>query len=111
MAKIVLASGSPRRRELLTRMGIADFDVRVPETEETYPPNLSPRETVEYISREKAQKLAQDKAPKATLIQLELDVDDGRAVYEGKLREGSMEYEFEIDAVTGSFLKWEQERD
>ena len=52
MAKIVLASGSPRRRELLTRMGIADFDVRVPETEETYPPNLSPRETVEYISRE-----------------------------------------------------------
>ena len=58
MAKIVLASGSPRRRELLTRMGIADFDVRVPETEETYPPNLSPRETVEYISREKARAAA-----------------------------------------------------
>ena len=58
MAKIVLASGSPRRRELLTRMGIADFDVRVPETEETYPPNLSPQETVEYISREKARAAA-----------------------------------------------------
>ncbi len=58
MAKIVLASGSPRRRELLTHMGIADFDVRVPETEETYPPNLSPRETVEYISREKARAAA-----------------------------------------------------
>ena len=58
MAKIVLASGSPRRRELLTRMGIADFDVRVPETEETYPSNLSPRETVEYISREKARAAA-----------------------------------------------------
>ena len=58
MAKIVLASGSPRRRELLTRMGIADFDVRVPETEETYPPNHSPRETVEYISREKARAAA-----------------------------------------------------
>ena len=58
MAKIVLASGPPRRRELLTRMGIADFDVRVPETEETYPPNLSPRETVEYISREKARAAA-----------------------------------------------------
>ena len=58
MAKIVRASGSPRRRELLTRMGIADFDVRVPETEETYPPNLTPRETVEYISREKARAAA-----------------------------------------------------
>ena len=70
-----------------------------------------PSDSKDYISREKAQKLAQAKAPKATLIKLELDVDDGRAVYEGELREGSTEYEFEIDAVTGSFLKWEQERD
>ena len=55
MAKIVLASGSPRRRELLARIGITEFDVRVPETEETYPAGLNPRETVEYISREKAE--------------------------------------------------------
>lgn len=54
MAKIVLASGSPRRRELLQRIGITDFDIRVPETEETYPGGLTPREIVEYISREKA---------------------------------------------------------
>ena len=54
MAKIVLASGSPRRQELLQRIGITDFDIRVPRTEETYPAGLSPRQTVEYISREKA---------------------------------------------------------
>lgn len=54
MAKIVLASGSPRRQELLRRIGITDFDIRVPETEESYPAGLTPRETVEYISREKA---------------------------------------------------------
>ena len=54
MAKIVLASGSPRRQELLQRIGITGFDVRVPETEESYPAGLSPRETVEYISREKS---------------------------------------------------------
>ena len=47
MAKIVLASGSPRRQDLLQRIGITDFDVRVPQTEETYPAGLSPRETVE----------------------------------------------------------------
>ena len=58
MAKIVLASGSPRRRELLTRMGIADFDVRVPETEETYPPTPSPRGTVESIPRGSARPAA-----------------------------------------------------
>lgn len=54
MAKIVLASGSPRRHELLQRIGITDFDVRVPKTDETYPQGLTPTQTVEYISREKA---------------------------------------------------------
>ena len=54
MAHIVLASASPRRQELLRRMGITEFDIRVPETEESYPEGLSPRQVVEYISREKA---------------------------------------------------------
>ena len=34
MSNIVLASGSPRRQELLNRIGITDFDIRVPETDE-----------------------------------------------------------------------------
>ena len=54
MSKIVLASGSPRRQELLGRMGITDFTVRVPEVEESYPAGLSSEETVCYISREKS---------------------------------------------------------
>lgn len=54
MTNIVLASGSPRRQELLTRIGITEFDIRVPHTEESYPAGLSPQETVSYISREKA---------------------------------------------------------
>lgn len=54
MAKLVLASGSPRRQELLRRMGLNDFDVRVPHTEENFPQGLSPREVVCYISREKS---------------------------------------------------------
>ena len=54
MAKIVLASGSPRRQELLARIGITDFDIRVPEAEESYPAGLSSQQIVEYISREKA---------------------------------------------------------
>ena len=42
MAKIVLASGSPRRQELLNRIGITDFDIRVPQTDEHYPTGLAP---------------------------------------------------------------------
>jgi septum formation protein len=58
MPKIVLASGSPRRQELLQRIGVTDFDVRVPKADETYPENLTPRQIVEHISREKAEAAA-----------------------------------------------------
>ena len=68
MAKIILASGSPRRQELLQRIGITDFDVRVPQTEETYPAGLSPRETVEYISREKSDAAAALCTPEEIII-------------------------------------------
>ena len=55
MARIVLASGSPRRQELLRRMGISVFTIRVPQVEEYFPAGLTPQETVCYISREKSQ--------------------------------------------------------
>ena len=60
MARIVLASGSPRRQELLRRMGIDTFTVRVPQVEEAFPAELTPQETVEYISREKSQAVPSD---------------------------------------------------
>ena len=49
MSRIVLASGSPRRQELLNRIGITDFDIRVPQTDEHYPAGLTPAQIVEYI--------------------------------------------------------------
>lgn len=61
MARIVLASGSPRRQELLTRIGIRDFTVRVPQVEEWYSQGLTPPEIVSYISREKSQAVPSEK--------------------------------------------------
>ena len=55
VAKIVLASGSPRRRELLKRIGITDFEIRVSQAEESYPPGLCPAGIVESLSRKKAE--------------------------------------------------------
>lgn len=54
MAKIVLASASPRRQELLQRIGITDFTVRVPQVEESYDPAMTPEEIVCHISRQKS---------------------------------------------------------
>ncbi len=52
---IVLASGSPRRQELLRRIGIESFDVVVPDADESCPAGLSARETVAHIARAKAE--------------------------------------------------------
>ena len=52
--KIILASASPRRRELLAGLDVA-FEVRVvPGIEESYPHDLPVEEIPQYISREKA---------------------------------------------------------
>ena len=52
---IVLASNSPRRRELLAKLGI-DFEVRVlPDIEECYPEGLPAHDIPLYIAAEKAQ--------------------------------------------------------
>ena len=68
MSRIVLASGSPRRQELLNRIGITDFDIRVPQTDEHYPAGLTPAQIVEYISREKADAAAKLCTPDEIVI-------------------------------------------
>ncbi|MEC7118475.1 MAG: Maf family protein [Pseudomonadota bacterium] len=50
---IVLASGSPRRRELLAQVGV-DFTVQVFEIDESVQPNESPAHYVERLALEKA---------------------------------------------------------
>lgn len=52
--KIALASGSPRRRELMTLAGF-DFDIIVPEVDETVPEGISPEDAVSYLSEIKAE--------------------------------------------------------
>ena len=52
---IILASNSPRRRELLAGLGI-DFEVRVlPDIEESFPSALPVAEIAQYIAKEKAE--------------------------------------------------------
>ena len=52
--KIVLASNSPRRKELLAGLGL-DFEVRVlPDIDESYPETMAALDTAEYIAGKKA---------------------------------------------------------
>ena len=54
MKKVILASGSPRRRELLDQMGI-DYEVVVSDVDETSMEDIAPYELVQALARLKAQ--------------------------------------------------------
>lgn len=64
------------------------------------------------VSEADAKKAALDRVPGAaeTDLRMELEFDDGYYIYEGDIIYEQKEYEFEIDAQTGSFLKWSEER-
>lgn len=61
------------------------------------------------IGMEKAKQIALDAVPGSSVYQADYDVDDGVPVYEIEVVKGNYEYEFKIDANTGTIL--EQDRD
>ena len=54
MNKIILASQSPRRRQLLEQIGLEDFTILVPDADESYDETATPQEIVSSICRKKA---------------------------------------------------------
>ena len=67
MPNIILASNSPRRKELLGQMGLKDFKVSAPNVDESVEDGLPPAEIVERLSLRKA-RAAADKARPNDLI-------------------------------------------
>lgn len=71
-------------------------------------PTPSPQPTAP-LSEEAVGDILRQRLPEAVLKELELDEDDGRWIYEAKLRHGDLKYEIELDAFTGEILKWEED--
>jgi len=64
------------------------------------------------VSEADAKKTALDRVSGATdkdIYEWKLDYDDGRLEYEGKIIYAGTEYEFTIDAATGSIIEWDAE--
>lgn len=51
--KIILASGSPRRQQFFRDLGL-DFEIRLREIEEVFPPELKAAEITDYLAQLKA---------------------------------------------------------
>ena len=69
--------------------------------------------SVEAISSDEAVQSALARVPGATIAnvtEFNRDYDRGRLEYEGEIHYNGYEYDFEIDADTVTFTKWEVER-
>ncbi|ASO19742.1 putative membrane protein YkoI [Actinoalloteichus hoggarensis] len=63
------------------------------------------------VSRDEAIRIAEEQAPGATVVEVDLDSDDGRLEWEIELRQDRTEWEVEIDAHTGEVRDVEQDHD
>ena len=70
--------------------------------------------SVEAISSDEAVQSALSRVPGATVAnvtEFNRDYENGRLEYEGEIHYNGYEYDFEIDADTGTFTKWEVEQE
>ena len=78
--KIILASNSPRRKELLAGIDV-QFEVRViQDIDESYPADLPTKDIAEYISHKKAAVYQQQMAPDELIITADTIVVSGNEV-------------------------------
>ena len=89
---IVLASNSPRRKELMSGLGV-DYVVKtLPDVDESYPDTLQGREIPAYISREKADAYKSLIQPDELLITADTIVWlNGEVLGKPKGREGAID--------------------
>ena len=66
--KLLLASGSPRRRELLDSLGIKVEHAQLHDVDESYPADMSPMKVPEYLSRLKSQAYRSELAGDEVLV-------------------------------------------
>ena len=75
----------------------------------------TPTETTGLISEEAAWQIALEHAgltkDQVTRSRVELDRDDGRMEYEVEFHHGTVEYDYEIDAASGSILSFDRDND
>lgn len=67
MNKIILASQSPRRKQLLEWAEVP-FEIVVKETDERFPPGLEPEEVAVYIARNKAIAVQQERKAEEVIL-------------------------------------------
>ncbi|MBQ3232529.1 MAG: PepSY domain-containing protein [Clostridia bacterium] len=63
----------------------------------------------DFISLSAARSAVTSRHSGAKITEIELDFEGGRYVYEGEAYVNGREYDFKVDALTGSLIKWEKD--
>lgn len=87
---LILASGSPRRQKFLKELGL-EFEIRLKEIDEKYPPQLKRSEITEYLSKLKAAPFLKELKDEDILITADTIVWlEGRAIGKPKDKEDAL---------------------
>ena len=99
MEKIILASQSPRRKELL-HLAEIDFEVIVADTDESFPMGLSFEETAIHIAKNKALAVAEKREPDKIILAADtIVICDNKIIGKPIDRENAIEL---ITALSGN---------
>src|SRR5687767_4359094 len=103
MAQFVLASQSPRRKQLLEWAEV-DFEVRVQSTDESFPPHLSPAEAAQHIAREKAMVMLPMAGGKTVIAADTIVVLDNQIIGKPKDREDAIAILSKLSGATHTVI-------
>ncbi len=90
MSEIILASASPRRKELLSLAGI-DFVIKVADVNEVIDPSLTPDGVVMSLAKQKAQAVASENPDSLVIGADTVVVLDGKILGKPKSEENAVE--------------------
>ena len=86
-----------------------------PKPTSTPKPSATPAATADYIGEAEAQRLALEHAGFAegdvTYLHVHLDLDDLKPEYDVEFHKGAIEYDYEIDAVSGAIVSFDADMD
>lgn len=114
MANIILASQSPRRKQLLEWAEI-DFEIMVAQTDESFPEGISPEEAALHIAREKAEAVAMKVTGKTVIAADTIVVMGNRIIGKPRDREDAIQILSELSGrkhqvITGVCILKGEER-
>ena len=109
--QIILASNSPRRKELMSGLGV-DYVVRtLPDVDESYPDTLAGAEIPEFIAREKADAYRAMMKSGELLVTADTIVWlDGQVLGKPEGREGAVEMLRALSGKSHQAIAWEIEK-